>query len=175
MKNQGKDGQLADAAADVRARIRARRMKRGNYLATLTVVALLATLGADAHADRASDAEPMALRKIMRDLGKNMQAATDAIAREDWMRVAAIAPAIADHPQPPMGEKVRILAFIGGNVPRFRAFDGQTHDAANRMADAASKKDGAGVIAAFADIQTGCLGCHQAFRQTFVEKFYGSP
>lgn len=161
MKNKVKGGRLADTAAQP--------------FSALIVAALVATLSVDAYADRATDKNPLELRKVMRDLGKNMQAASDAISREDWARVAAIAPAIAEHPQPPMGEKVRILAFIGGNVPRFRAFDGQTHDAAYRMADAATKKDGAGVIAAFADIQTGCLGCHQAFRKAFVEHFYGAP
>lgn len=173
MKNKAKDGRLADVTGDCRRRTRDRRMARGNPLAALILAMLLGTIGGGACADQATDEEPLELRRIMRDLGRNMQAVTDAISREDWARVAAIAPAIADHPQPSVGEKLRILAFVGSNVPRFREYDGRTHRAANRMADGAARKDGAEVIAAFAEIQAGCLGCHQAFRNTFVEHFYG--
>jgi cytochrome c556 len=175
MKNKVKGGRLAELASDVRDSRRDRHKTQGPALAAVLTALLLAAVGTAAHAEGASDEEPLELRKIMRELGKNMQATTDAISREDWARVAAIAPSIAEHPQPPTGEKVRILAFVGSNVPRFRAFDGQTHKAAHRMAEAASRKDGAGVIAAFADVQTGCLGCHQAFRKNFVEHFYGAP
>lgn len=175
MKNKAKDGRLADPAGWLRRRRHDRRKTRVNPLSVLMPAMLLLTSGIAAHAESGADEEPLELRKIMRELGQDMQATTDAISREDWARVAAIAPAIAEHPQPPMGEKVRILAFVGSNVSRFRAFDGQTHEAANRMAVAAARKDGAGVIAAFADIQTGCLGCHQAFRKSFVGHFYAAP
>jgi len=41
------------------------------------------------------------------------------------------------------------------------------------MGEAAKRSDGQAVIAAFAKVQQSCFGCHQSFRQPFVEHFYG--
>lgn len=117
--------------------------------------------------------EPLALRKIMQDLGKNMQAITDGISREDWEQVEEISPQVANHPQPPFGEKIRILSFVGTDVSRFKGYDGKTHDAARALEDAARNKDGQAVISAFSTLQSACLACHQNFRKPFLEHFYG--
>lgn len=118
-------------------------------------------------------ATPLALTAIMRDLGKDMQGVTDGIAREDWAAVAQRAARIADHPQPPLGEKLRILAFMGKDAGHFRDYDRQAHDAAQQLAQAAQRQDGASAIAAFANVQGACLGCHQRFRKPFREHFHG--
>ena len=114
----------------------------------------------------------MALTGIMRDLGKEMEAVTDAIAHEDWPKVATLAARIADHPQPPLAEKLRILAFVGKDTSRFRSHDKQTHEAAQLLAQAAKRGDGTATITAFADVQRACLGCHQQFRKPFQEHFH---
>lgn len=141
-------------------------------LSTVVAGIFLACAGPQAAAESATDKEPLELRRIMQDLGKNMQSVTDAISHEDWARVAKIAPEIAEHRQPPITEKVRILAFIGTDVARFKEHDGKTHHAARDMAGAAARNDGTGVIAAFAKLQASCLACHQEFRKSFVEHFY---
>lgn len=107
----------------------------------------------------------------MKQLGRDMQAVMAAISNEDWSAVAATAPRIARHDEPPLAEKMRILAWLGTDAGRFRGFDAQVHDAALGMAEAAARGDGRAVIAAFAGVQQGCLGCHQAFRRPFVEHF----
>lgn len=117
-------------------------------------------------------ATPLALTAIMRDLGKDMQEVTDGIAREDWPAVAQRAARIADHPQPPLAEKLRILAFMGKDAGHFRDYDRQAHDAAQQLAQAAQRQDGAAAIAAFANVQGACLSCHQQFRQPFREHFH---
>ena len=120
-------------------------------------------------------AEPLALQKIMKDLGAHMQTVTDGISREDWALVGKTAPLIAEHPQPPLTEKMRIMGFMGSDMGKFKAFDEQTHEVAHEMMQAAQAKDGQKVIASFQRVQTSCLGCHQAFRTLFVEHFYGKP
>lgn len=138
------------------------------------VLALVLTpLGPQALAEGKDDPKPMELRLIMRELGKNMQIVTDGISREDWELIAKTAPKIADHRQPPMTEKIRILAYVGTDAGRFRGYDGETHEAAKAMEAAARRGDGQAVIASFATVQTKCLACHQAFRKPFVEHFYG--
>lgn len=124
-------------------------------------------------ASGAHAAEPLALQKVMKDLGKNMQIITDGISREDWERVEKTAPLIANHPQPPMMEKMRIMSFVGTNMGRFKAHDGETHDQAQAVGRAAQAKDGPGVILAFQKLQTSCYNCHSEFRKPFVAHFYG--
>ena len=132
--------------------------------------------GAEIPAERAGGntvAEPMDLRRIMQALGKDMQTVTDGISREDWGLVVKTAPRIAEHPQPPLGEKMHILGFVGSDAGRFKRFDEQTHQAAKAMEQAARRGDGQAVIASFATLQNSCLACHQNLRKAFVEHFYG--
>lgn len=150
-----------------------------NFQQTISTIAAAAimVLAGSAMADSGLSTEatkPLALRGVMERLGRDMQAATGAISKEDWVLVAALAPKIASHAEPPLPEKVRILSWLGSDAGRFRGFDGQAHDAATAMGEAAKRRDGQAVIAAFAKVQQSCLGCHQSFRQPFVEHFYGS-
>lgn len=117
-------------------------------------------------------AEPLALQQVMKDLGKNMQIVTDGISREDWSLVEHTAHQIGEHPEAPLDEKMRIMAFMGVNMAKFKAFDSQTHEAAHELAEAAQQQDGQKVIAAFQKVQSDCLACHQAFRPAFVAHFY---
>ena len=134
---------------------------------------LLAIVSSMTWADDNAEAKPLALRKIMQDLGKNMQVITDGISREDWELVAKIAPLVADHPQPPLGEKMRILSFVGTDAGKFKDYDGKTHEQAQAIGKAAKAKDGPGVILAFQKLQTSCYNCHSEFRKPFVGHFYG--
>ncbi len=118
-------------------------------------------------------AQPLALQGIMKQLGRDMQAAAGAIAIEDWPTVARLAPGIARHPEPPLAEKMRILAWLGRDAGKFRAFDVQVHASADAMGRAAARGDGSAVIDAFAQTQRACLGCHQGYRRGFVEHFHG--
>lgn len=143
------------------------KTSRTPLLKCLAAFALLVAAGG------ASAADPLVLQKIMKELGRNMQVITDGISREDWELVEKTAPLIADHPQPPFGEKARILGFVGTNMGKFKAYDGETHEQAQAVGQAAKAKDGPGVILAFQKLQTSCYNCHSEFRKPFVEHFYG--
>lgn len=78
---------------------------------TLTVTACLLLWGFQlpAWAGDATQVEPLALRKIMQELGRNMQAITGAISQEEWVQVVQLAPKVAAHPEPPLTEKCASL------------------------------------------------------------------
>lgn len=116
---------------------------------------------------------PMALQGVMKQLGIDMQTVTGAIAIEDWAAVAALAPQIGRHAEPPPEERARIMGWLGSEAPRFRGFDHVVHEAAGAMGEAAARGDGEAVIRAFSEVQQGCLACHQNFRQPFIAHFYG--
>lgn len=136
----------------------------------LLVLLASATVIPDVRA--AEPQKPMALRGVMKKLGQDMQAVTGAISTEDWALVAELAPKIARHDEPPPVEKMRILTWLGSDAGKFRALDGQVHDSATIMGEAATHRDGQGVITAFSKVQQGCLSCHQNFRERFVKHFY---
>lgn len=144
-----------------------------NLFTAITASVLLAGTYSHAWADGDTEAKPLELHRIMQEIGKNMQTITEAISREDWASDAKVAPQIAEHPEPPVIEKMRILTFIGTNMGTFESHDEITHQAAQALEKVAARNDGQGVITAFANLQSSCLACHQNFRQTFVEHFYG--
>lgn len=141
------------------------------HAALIILVTLLMPAGLLA-ASEGNSPDQMALREIMQQLGRDMQEITDSISKEDWDSVAEIAPRIADHAQPPLGEKMSILAWLGNNAGTFRSFDKEVHNTAMEMREAATQADGQDVIAAFAELQQACLACHQDFRKSFRDRFY---
>ena len=118
--------------------------------------------------------EPLALRTIMSDMGENMQAITDGISLENWQQVEKNAALIADHPQPPMAEKKRIMSLFGAKMAEFKTLDGKTHDAARVLSEVSKRADGFEIIAAFTQLQNTCLTCHVKFRKSFQAHFYKS-
>ena len=139
---------------------------------TITIFGLSISFPSPVLAGGANKAKPLELRKIMQEMGNKMQLIVDGISREDWESVASVAPLIADHPQPSMGEKIRILSFIGSDVSKFKGHDQKTHQAALALEQAAIRHDGQAVILNFATLQNSCLSCHQQFRKSFVNHFY---
>ena len=152
-------------------------MKKIQPIIVTITTAMVLTMNSPAMAENrpaTQTVKPLELRNVMSKLSQDMQGVLGAISKEDWQMVAALAPKIADHAEPPLSEKVRILSWLGSDAGKFRGFDGQAHDAATAMGEAAKRRDGQAVIAAFAKVQQSCLGCHQSFRQPFLEHFYGS-
>lgn len=149
-------------------------MRAGSVLKFILAGGLFFTISVSATAETADGSKEMALRKIMKDLGTSMQTVTHAISMEDWQQVEKTAPLIADHPQPPLTEKMRIIAFIGTDMSKFKGYDEKVHVAADSLARAAKAKDGAAVIASFNSVQTACYGCHREFRGQFLRHFYGT-
>ncbi len=78
-------------------------------------------------AENTTGVKPLELRKIMQELGKDMRAIIDAISDQVWTLVANIAARVAEHPEPPAIEKVRILTLIGAAAGKFESHDEITH------------------------------------------------
>lgn len=137
----------------------------------MPVILVVFTMGRNAQP--VQDERAMALFAIMEQLGHDMQAVAGAISREDWERVAELAPKIVNHAGPPMPEKVKIVTWLGADAGTFRGFDVQVHEAATAMSEATKQADDQEVITAFSKTQQSCLACHQSFRPSFTKQFYG--
>lgn len=143
-------------------------------IAVSMIGALLAGLATTAQANDIALPEPLALRKIMQDLEKNMHLMADGIAREDWPLVEKVAPRIADHPQPPFIEKIRIMGFVGTHIGKYKAYDGSIDEHAQAVGKAAKSKDSHGAMLMFRKLQASCDSCHNEFQKPFVAHFYNS-
>jgi len=144
-----------------------------SWLLTVVAAVLLACANVPARSQESAQAKPLELRQIMRDMGRKMLEIVEAVSNEDWPKAGSAAAAIASHPRPPVAERVRILAFVGADVSKFRGFDEKAEQAAKALQEAAGRADGQAVITSFAALQGSCLGCHQNFRRPLVEHFYG--
>lgn len=125
-------------------------------------------------AEPARRAEPpaLALRAIMRDMGREAGAIAEGLLREDYALVEQAAGRIAAHPQPPVEERGRIITWLGPRAARFRGYDQEANTHAGTLAAAARARDARAALEAFHRMQGACMGCHTDFRQALLERFY---
>ncbi|HSH30029.1 MAG TPA: cytochrome c [Thiohalobacter sp.] len=114
-------------------------------------------------------ADPHSLRGIMQELGRQMGTLTQAIMADDRETIVAAAAAIADHPQPPLSERIRILGSLGTAAPAFRQADKDVHDAAIAVKQAAEAGDRDALAAGFHRLTRSCLACHTRFRNEDIK------
>lgn len=138
---------------------------------TRAVAALLACALWPAWAGGSGDGGLPELRRIMRDLDAATQVVADGVARGEWAQVAAIAPRIAGHSQPPLAEKLRILALVGRGAAKFRGYDAQVREAARALQAAAQREEGPAATQALADMRNACQSCHATFRSPIQERY----
>ena len=125
-----------------------------------TVLLLTISTIATTWADETPPKNAMVLRQIMQELDNNMQLTNHAISREDWDVVAKTALLIAEHPEPPFGEKLRIMMFFGRDISRLKQLDGQTHQAAKNLATEAKTGNRQNIMRSFNTLEQSCTNCH---------------
>lgn len=107
----------------------------------------------------------MALLPIMRQLAVDMAALQNALFMEDFEEVEARAESIAHHPHISPAEIARIQSELGSDMEEFEELDVAVHDASVRMYEASRGDDIDAVLGALADVQSGCVACHERFRE----------
>ena len=119
----------------------------------------------DHAADAEADHEALALLPIMRQLAEDMAAMQSALWLEDFATVEQHASAIADHAHMSPEEVARIRTELGAEMPEFESADAAVHDAAVAMHEAARERDTDAVLDRLAEVQRGCVACHERFRE----------
>jgi len=109
-------------------------------------------------------AEDPTLRGIMQELGAQMGRLAEAVVADDLPAAESAAAAIAEHPRPALGERVRILSNLGSDAAAFRRADSAVHEAAVAVGEAAKAGDRAALAARFHALTDACLACHSEFR-----------
>ncbi len=95
------------------------------------------------------------INKLMKQLSIDLQIAQKALLTEDHETLAKAAKAIADHPMISFNERMKVMAKLNTDMPKFKAWDGKTHDAGVALAEAALKQDRDGETKAFTELVQG--------------------
>lgn len=106
-----------------------------------------------------------ALRTIMQRLAVDMAALQHALWLEDFDQIEARTAAIAEHPHMAPEEVARIRQELGPEMSTFEAADQAVHQASVRMLGAARSRDTDAILEALAEVQRGCVACHEQFRE----------
>jgi len=133
---------------------------------------LAALAGCAAQPAPRTEEAALALRGIMRDMGRELTTVTDALLREDYYAVERSASRLAAHAQPPAEERVRIITWLGADAARFKGYDDEVHKHAQALAAAGRERQPRPVLEAFSQLQSACVGCHVEFRKPLLERFY---
>ena len=126
---------------------------------TLTLSTLIVT---------ASAAEP-SLKEIMQALRDNLMKITDGLLIDDFDRIERGANGIAQHPQIAPTQVKLVAKELGSEMPQFKQFDIQVHNLSLSIAAAAREKNSDVVWADYQSLVSGCLGCHEAFKNRVSE------
>jgi cytochrome c556 len=117
-------------------------------------------------------ASELALRGIMRDMGRDVAEIAEGLLREDYDAVERAASRLATHPQPPAEERARIITWLGARAARFRGHDAEANEHAKALAAAARLRQPAPALEAFHKMQSACMDCHVEFRDALRKQFY---
>lgn len=117
-------------------------------------------------------ASELALRGIMRDMGRDVAEIAEGLLREDYDAVERAANRLASHPQPPAEERARIITWLGPRAARFRGHDAEANEHAKALAAAARLRQAAPALEAFHKMHSACMGCHVEFRGAVRKQFY---
>ncbi len=117
-----------------------------------------------AHDHAAAAGEGELLLAIMQRLNADMAGLSQGLWLEDWQVIAARSASIAGHAPIAPEEIERIQATLGDEMHAFEEADEAVHTAAVRMHEAAEARDMKQFLAAFTEVQQGCVSCHTSFR-----------
>ena len=106
---------------------------------------------------------------IMAGLQEDMAGLERGLWREDYDSIAARATAIAEHPTVPGPEAQAIATVLGPDMAAFKQADTDVHDRAVRIRELAEARELDGILAAKAELERGCIGCHTEFRERLRE------
>lgn len=116
------------------------------------------------HGHAAAEGEGELLRVIMQRLNADMSGISQALWLEDWETMTTKAASIAEHAPIAAEELERIHSVLGDEMHAFEEADEVVHAASVRMNQAASTRDLKQFLAAFIEVQQGCVSCHTSFR-----------
>lgn len=104
------------------------------------------------------------MEKMMLELSANMARINEGIWRDEFAEVALAAEGIAEHPLPPLLQRLELLAELGADASRFMDADKEMKAAAMQIRQAAEERRIDEVISRYQVLQQRCVACHAWYR-----------
>ena len=114
-------------------------------------------------------AEEGSLKAIMQQLGIDFSALESAILVQDFDAAEKAAHAIAFHDTPSFGTKMKLMASLRTDMPKFKEADDKVHNLALELEAAAKAKDVKTLIAKQSQMLSACMACHTSYRSRIIE------
>lgn len=111
-------------------------------------------------------AEGGPMDEIMLGLSEEMTRIGAGIWAEEFSTIALAAEAIAEHPLPPLMQRLKLLADLGSNSSQFMAADKALKAAALEVVAAAKQEDLEAVLNRYQVVQQHCVDCHSWYRNS---------
>jgi cytochrome c556 len=134
-------------------------------LATSLIVSLTVITSSFAESPTKNDDAPVTFKKVMQGLLADTKMITEGIILEDFTLVERSAARIAKHPKPAMSQRKKLMKSLGGEIAKFKGYDGVVHNGAVKIVEAAKNKDMATVTAEYEKLVSGCQSCHSVFKE----------
>ena len=116
-------------------------------------------------------AESGSLKAIMQQLGIDFTALESAILVEDFDTAEKAAHAMAFHDTPSFGTKMKLMASLRTDMPKFKEADDKVHNLALELEAAAKAKDVKTLLAKQSQMLSACMACHTSYRSRIIEIF----
>jgi len=110
--------------------------------------------------------DPTKLKYIMQEMIVNTQLLTKGIFYEDYQQIMQAAKNIADHPEPGLTSKVKLMNYMGKEMVEFKKLDTFVHDTAIKISNAAQQKNMPEIITEYHTLIDGCQSCHTNYKQS---------
>lgn len=108
--------------------------------------------------------EPKDIQEVMQRIEVNMGKLFSHIMREEFEQIAVMADKVADHEEPPITHRLKIIAELGTDFTDFKKHDDDVHINSVTMEKAAKKRDLEAVIISYGKTVQSCNNCHKTYR-----------
>ena len=109
------------------------------------------------------------MKSVMQQLTKDMQTLFGHIMKDEFEEIEKYAEKVANHDEPPVTHRLRIIGSLGTSFPAFKAHDDNVHINAMALKKAASERNIEGVLSHYAKVTSSCNDCHKEYRKQIQE------
>ena len=108
-------------------------------------------------------------KEVMQRISVDMSKLIDPIMKGDFAKVHEIAEHVANHSEPPLSHRLKIIAKLGLDFTDFKKYDDEVHINSVAIQASANNKDIEGMIDNYWKTMKSCHGCHKKYRERIRE------
>jgi cytochrome c556 len=116
-----------------------------------------------------AESDPKNMKEVMQRISNDMEKLVGHLMKDEFEEVARYADKIANHDEPPLSQRLRMIANLGTEFTKFKNHDDEVHINATAMKKAADNRNVQDVIDNYTKVLTNCNNCHKDYRKQIQE------